>query len=163
MRRVKIIVAALVVLFVAGGVLWLVRGSQAPAKGDCDIAADMMDYRKNTGSEISSVKDWSDDMRDQNDPGEFILKKYDELQAGVPKFINQVRDPDIKARAQAVSDSDIPFIEWHRGLIAKPPDFSDSAWRASNDKKLREITDRITATSEALRQVCPNIKPYSQS
>lgn len=152
MRRTRnITLAILAPLVVAGGI---VQGCQAPAEGDCDIAADMMTYRKTTGDEISSVKDKADDM---DDPNGFILKKYDEWQTQVPKYVEQIKAPDIKARAQAVSDSDAPLIEWHKGLIANPPDFSDPAWRDSNDAKLKQITDRIGKATDDLKQACPNI------
>lgn len=150
MRRTRNTILALLV--VAGGIL---QGCQAPAKSDCDIAADMMTYRKTTGDEISSVKDKADDM---DDPNGFILKKYDEWQTQLPKYVDQIKAPDIKARAQAVSDSDAPLIEWHKGLIANPPDFSDAAWRASNDAKLKQITDRTGKATDELKQVCPNVR-----
>lgn len=153
MRRTRnVTLAILAPLVVAGGIA---QGCQAPAKSDCDIAADMMTYRKTTGDEISAVKDKADDM---DDPNGFILKKYDEWQTQLPKYVEQIKAPDIKARAQAVSDSDGPLIEWHKGLIANPPDFSDAAWQASNDAKLKQITDRTSKATDELKQVCPNVR-----
>lgn len=155
MRRIRnIAIAVLALLVVAGGVFWYVQ-SRTPAKSDCDIAADMMAYRKTTGDEISAVKDKADDM---DDPNGYILKKYDAWQSQVPKYIDQIKSPDIKARAQAVSDADGPLIAWHKGLMANPPDFSDPAWQASNDAKLKQITDRIDQATKDLGQLCPNAK-----
>lgn len=154
-RALKIAIAALVVALAVGGVFWVSRDTP---KSDCDIAADMMTYRKTVGDEISAVKDKSDGMED---PNGFILSKYDEWETEVPKYVDQIKNPDIRSRAQAVSDSDGPLIEWHKGMMANPPDFSDLAWRASNDAKLKQLTDRITETSKALQQVCPNIQSYN--
>ncbi|MBB4856395.1 hypothetical protein HNP40_003813 [Mycobacteroides chelonae] len=154
-RTTKLLLAVLAAMVVSGGVVWFVQSRQVSAKGDCDIAADMMAYRKKTGDEISSVKDKLDDM---DDPNGFILKKYDDWQNEVPKYVAKIKDSDIKARAQAVVDSDTPMIKFHRErLLRNEPSFPNDAEIDATTKKLQGITDRMSKATDDLRQRCPNI------
>ncbi|WP_457095037.1 hypothetical protein [Mycobacteroides abscessus] len=156
MRLAKTTAAVFSALFLGG----LVQGCQPSAKSDCDIAADMMDYRKKTGSEVDAVKDNSDNMED---PNGFILGKYDSWLAETQKDVDLIKDQNVKRPAQAVVDSDKEYIGIHRAMIVNPPNFDDLTWRAGFDSNMKAVFDRMDKATNDLKQVCPNVKTPSGS
>lgn len=143
---------AIALLVIAGGIWWSRGHDAAPAKSDCDIAKELMDFK------AASVKE--QDTLLQAGKDEQRLASYKGSVSKEQQYVDQIQDPTIRGKAQAYVDADRESMTYQTYLFDNPVDPSPDGGPLNPQakeahEKASEIIKKFKAAKDQLLQACP--------
>lgn len=135
-HRVVILTAAALVLVAVGVSVWLVL---RPHKSDCAIVHDMLSYSK---SENDRMRDL---ISSSSDDSQKMIAAYQEREARMHHYADQIHDASLREKADAVVDFDDRMLDvWRKTIPAKLP--TNDGLDGSSASHTLEVWPSMTTT-----------------
>jgi hypothetical protein len=149
-RRLVILTAALLVLVAVGISVWLVL---RPHKSDCAIVHDMLSYSK---SENDRMRDL---IATSSDDPQKIIAAYQEREARMHQYADQIHDAGLREKADAVVNLDDRMLDvWRKTIPGQSPTNDGSGGSSASQDFQRAYADyapQRQKAAETLQAACP--------
>lgn len=144
-KRTWIPAVLVIALLVIGGVWWYQGSDTAPAKPDCQIAHELVDFK------ATSVKEQDALLASGADQ-----ERLDKYQASVDReqqYVDQIQDQSIREIAQAVVDADRESYRKQADMYGNPA--SSGAEEREAVAAYQQIAEKFKKAKDTLLQACP--------
>ncbi|MDO3245836.1 hypothetical protein P5V67_12010 [Mycobacteroides abscessus subsp. abscessus] len=144
-KRTWIPAALVIALLVIGGVWWYQGRDTAPPKPDCEIAHELVDFK------AASVKEQDALLASAADQ-----ERLDKYQASVDReqqYVDQLQDPSIRDKAQAVVDADRESYRKQAEMYGNPVKSGPEEREAV--AAYQQIAEKFKKAKDELLKTCP--------
>lgn len=145
-KRIWIPAIVVVALLAIGGGIWWNQGrNTAPAKPDCEIAHELVDFK------ATSVKEQDALLASGADQ-----ERLDKYQASVDReqqYVDQIRDPSVQGKAQAVVDADRESYRKQADMYGNPVKSGPEEREAV--AAYQQIAEKFKKAKYELLKTCP--------
>ncbi|OHU78003.1 hypothetical protein HBA97_05920 [Mycobacteroides chelonae] len=135
----------IVLLIIGGGIWWHQDRDTAPAQSDCQIAHELVDFKATSVKEQDALLASGADQE--------RLEKYQASVDREQQYVDQIQDPSIQDKAQAVVDADRESYRKQADMYANP---------ATSEPEEREavaayqhIAEKFKKAKDELLKTCP--------
>lgn len=144
-KRIWIPAVLVIALLVIGGVWWYQGRDTAPAKPDCEIADELVDFKAMSVKEQDALLASGADQE--------RLDKYRASVDREQRYVDQIQDPSIRDKAQAVVDADRESYRKQADMYGNPA--SSSAEEREAVAAYQQIGEKFKKAKDTLLQACP--------
>ncbi|WP_078326406.1 hypothetical protein [Mycobacteroides salmoniphilum] len=144
-KRIWMLAVGVIVLLVIGGGIWSQARDTAPAQPDCQIAHELVDFK------ATSVKEQDALLASGADQ-----ERLDKYQASVDReqqYVDQIQDPSIQDKAQAVVDADRESYRKQAGMYANPA--TSGPEERETIAAYQRIAEKFKKAKDELLKTCP--------
>lgn len=144
-KRTWIPALLIIALLAIGGVWWYQGHDTAPAKPDCEIAHELVDFK------AASVKEQDALLASGADQ-----ERLDKYKASVDReqlYVDEMQDPSIQDKAQAVVDADRESYRKQAETYENPANSGPEEHETIT--AYQQIAEKFKQAKDALLQACP--------
>ncbi|AMT72937.1 hypothetical protein [Mycobacteroides immunogenum] len=151
-KRTWIPAVLIIALLVFGGVWWYQDRDTAQPKPDCDVVHELVEFKASAVKEQESLLQAGEDQQ--------RLEKYKASVAQEQTYVDQIQDPSIRDKAQALVDADRKSLDKQTDLYNNPIGLGPAGGPPSLEERqayeaAQKIAAQFKSAKDELLRACP--------